>query len=71
MIIGASLVTAFGAAVLATLLYCVITNAWNWRTFAAMVVFGTILVFVALSGPIRIGSAVMEHTLGILRHSIS
>jgi hypothetical protein len=56
MIIGTSLLTAIGAAVLATLLYCLINNTWNWRTLVSMVVFGSILVFVALSGPIRIGS---------------
>lgn len=64
MIIGASLVTAFGAAVFATVLYCLIMNVWNWRTFAAMVVFGTVLVFVALSGPIRIGGVLVRGVLG-------
>lgn len=64
MIIEANLLTALGAAVLATLLYCLILNAWNWRTFIAMVVFGVILVFVAISGPIKIGGAVMRAVLG-------
>ena len=55
MVLSLALVTALGAALLATLLYCLINSTWNWRTFVSMVVFGTILVFVALSGPIRLG----------------
>lgn len=55
MVLSLALLTALGAAILATLAYCLINNAWNWKTFVSMVVFGTILVFVALSGPIRIG----------------
>lgn len=55
MVLSLALLTALGAAILATLLYCFIGNEWTWRTFAKMVAFGTILVFVALSGPIRIG----------------
>lgn len=56
MVIGATLLTALGAAVLATALFCLITSAWSWRTFAAYVAFGAVLVFVALNGPIRIGT---------------
>lgn len=56
MIIGATLLTALGAALLATLLYCWITGEWTLIKFASMVVYGAILVFVAISGPIRIGS---------------
>ena len=56
MVIGATLLTALGAAVLATLVFSLITRSWNWVTFVAYVAFGAILVFVAISGPIRIGS---------------
>lgn len=56
MVIGASLLTALGAAILATLVFCLIQRAWNWITFVSYVAFGAILVFVAISGPIRIGS---------------
>jgi len=56
MSIGPNLLLALGAAVLATLLYCLINNAWNWRTFVSMVVYGAVLVFAAVTGPIRIGS---------------
>jgi hypothetical protein len=55
MVLSSNALTALGAAILATLLYCAINSAWNWKTFVSMVVFGFILVFVALSGPIRIG----------------
>lgn len=64
MVIGASLLTALGAAVLAALLYALIMGVWSWRTFAAMVVFGAILVLVAIAGPIKIGGAVMRGVLG-------
>ena len=56
MIIGATLLTALGAAVLATILFCLITRSWNWITFVAYVAYGAVLVFVALNGPIRIGT---------------
>lgn len=56
MVIGANLLQALGVALLATLLYCLIANTWNWRTFVSMLAFGAVLVFGAISGPIRIGS---------------
>lgn len=56
MSIGPNLLLALGVALLATLLYCLINSVWNWRTFVSMWAYGAVLVFGAVSGPIRIGS---------------
>lgn len=55
MIIGAAFLTALGGSLLATLAYCLIMYAWNLRNFVAMWAFGAIILFVAISGPIKIG----------------
>jgi hypothetical protein len=58
MIIGSTLLTALGGALLATLLYGVIAygrQPWPARLLVALFVFGAVVLFIALNGPIRIG----------------
>lgn len=58
MIIGATLLTALGGALLATLLYGVIAygrQLWPLRLLVALGVFGAVILFIALNGPIKIG----------------
>lgn len=58
MILGQPLFFALGGALLATLLYAAIAygrQPWPVRLLVALFVFGAVILFIALSGPIKIG----------------
>jgi len=56
MVLGPALLTALGAAALASALYTFISTAgWSWRLFFALTAALTVIIFVLLNGPIKIG----------------
>ncbi len=56
MIISGALLTALAAAALASALYTFISTAgWSWRLFFALTAALTVILFVLLNGPLKIG----------------
>lgn len=55
MTLDLRLVAALLLALFAALLFCAVSNSWNFRTFAAYTAFALPLAFVAVYGPFQLG----------------